>query len=74
MHRNKYETINSGYLWVMVFQVDVFLYTLFPKFVIVEITRCFIIGKTVSMKVVCESEIGGRKLDKNAKKEKEVGL
>ena len=39
--------------------------------VIVEITRYFVIGRTVNIRVVCDSQrLAGRRLDKSAEKEK----
>lgn len=56
MHRKNMETTKDGYLWVMVFQVDFFfLLTLFLQSVIAEITRYFVIGKIVNIRVICDS-------------------
>lgn len=59
MHRNKHENLNNGYLWVIAFQVNFFLHTLCSMFVIVKITRYFIIGRTVKIKGVCDAGFGG---------------
>lgn len=59
MHRNKHENLNNGYLWVIAFQVNFFLHTLCSMFVIVKITRYFIIGRTVNIKGVCDAGFGG---------------
>lgn len=53
------KNLNNGYLWVMALKVNVFLHTLFSKFVIVKITRYFIIERTVNIRGVCGSGIGG---------------
>lgn len=42
--------------------------------VIVEITRYFVIGRTVNIRVVCDSQrVAGRRLDKSAEKDRKRG-
>lgn len=59
--RRNLKKLNNGSLWVMALtlKVNVSLCTLFSKFVIVKITRYFIIERTVNVRGVCGSGIGG---------------
>lgn len=66
--RRNLKKLNNGSLWVMALKVNVSLCTLFSKFVIVKITRYFIIERTVNVRGVCGSGLAGRRLDENVKK------